>query len=99
MHSYTDNSTQFHSRSHGLGALIGRPRYETAYHPRQLGRLLSRTSQGLVHWLTTGSMPRVSKEMKGDTEFWRVYDPVSHSTRYFDHEDALRVWMEARYYQ
>ena len=99
MHSYTDNSNLFDARSHGLGTLIGRPRYTTAYHPSQLGRLLSRASRSMIHWLTTGSMPRVSKEMQGDTEVWKVHDPVSHCTRYFDHEDELRVWMEGRYYQ
>ncbi len=98
MHTYTERAKLFRP-AHGFDTFIGRSQYQTAYHPSQLGRLLSRASQSLVNWLTTGSMPRVSKQMQGDTLVWKVYDPVSHCTRYFEHEDALRVWMEARYYQ
>ena len=95
MNSYTNNSTP-----HGnFGTLVGRSEYVTAYHPRQFKRLLRRATDAFAHWLTTGSMPRISKAMQGDTEVWKVYDPVSNQTLYFDQENSLRVWMEERYYQ
>lgn len=99
MNSYTDRSVGLEHHRSRLEALIGRTDYTTAYHPKQLGVLLSRVADGVMHWLTTGSMPKISKEMQGETEVWRVYDPVSNRTRYFDNEDGLRVWMEERYYQ
>jgi len=103
MHRYTDHPNLSDACSYGASKLIGRPRYVTAYHPSQLGRLfnpvLKPVGQGLMHWLTGGTMPQVSKEMRGNTEVWKVYDPVAHRTRVFDDIDGLRVWMEARYYQ
>jgi hypothetical protein len=103
MHRYTDNSNLSDARSHGASTLMGRPSYVTAYHPSHLGRLLKPVlqpvGQGLMHWLTGGTMPQVSKEIQGNTEVWKVYDPAAHRTRVFDDIDGLRVWMEARYYQ
>ena len=102
MHRYTDSNLS-DARGHGASTLIGRPRYVTAYHPSQLGclfkRVLKPVGQGLMHWLTGGTMPQVSKEKRGNTDVWQVYDPVAHRTRVFDDIDGLRVWMEARYYQ
>ncbi|MEM9118660.1 MAG: hypothetical protein AAGD09_12365 [Cyanobacteria bacterium P01_F01_bin.56] len=99
MNTYTKNSALFHPSRHGLSAIVNRWQHTTAYHPGQLGQLLNRIGQGVMNWLTTGSLPRVSKTIQGDTEVWKVYDPVSNSTRYFEQELALRVWMEERYYQ
>lgn len=97
MHSYTDHSTVFGRRR--LGSLITDPKYVTAYHPKQFKTLLERTMKAFSHWLTTGNMPRISRDMQGDREVWKVYDPISLQTRYFDEENALRAWMEQRYYQ
>lgn len=98
MNSYTEQSTLLERRHHRFAAFVN-PAYTTAYHPSQLGKLLGRLSHRLMQWLTTGSMPRVTKEMQGDTEVWKVYDPISHVTRHFVEENDLRIWMEARYYQ
>lgn len=97
MNSYTEQSALLEHRQR-LDRLVN-PSYTTAYHPSQLGKLLQRLGQSFTNWLTTGSMPRVSRELQGDTEVWKVYDPFSNATRYFDQENDLRVWMEARYYQ
>jgi hypothetical protein len=98
MNSYTDHSTALEQRHHPLNTLVARNAYITAYHPRHLGTLLAKVGQGLMHWLTTGSLPRIAKTQQGDIEIWKVYDPMSNQTRYFDDEDTLRVWMEERYY-
>lgn len=99
MNSFTDRSTLLEHRRSRLEALVGRSNYITAYHPSQLSRLFSHMFSGIVDWLTKGSMPHISKTMQGDTEVWKVYDPVSNRTLYFEQENALRVWMEERYYQ
>jgi hypothetical protein len=99
MNSYTDHSKSFDRHPNGLNPLAGRVEYITVYHPRQLQPLLKRVMDSIAHWLTSGSMPRISKATQGETEVWRVYDPVSSRTLYFDQEDALRIWMEERYYQ
>ncbi|NER79578.1 MAG: hypothetical protein F6K42_08335 [Leptolyngbya sp. SIO1D8] len=70
----------------------------TAYRPGRLSGVLKQLGQNLVHWLTTGSMPQISKQVQGDTEVWKVHDPVVNRTLYFDHEDALRSWLDKRYY-
>ena len=72
---------------------------DTVYSPSRLRELLTQLGQSIVNWLTTGSMPRVSKHKRGSVEFWRVYDPFSKTVLRFDHEDSLRVWMEQRYYR
>jgi hypothetical protein len=99
MNSVTDHAPSFDHYPRGFTALKGQSEYVTAYHPRQLMPLLKRVMNGIAHWLTTGSMPHISKTVQGDTEVWKVYDPVSSRTLYFDQENALRIWMEERYYQ
>ena len=29
---------------------------------------------------------------------WRVFDPMTEQTVYFDSEEAVRVWLDRRYY-
>jgi len=99
MHSYTEKSALLERRRHHLESLVNQTDYITAYHPSQLGRLLNLLEERFMNWLTTGSMPRVSKALQGDAEVWKVYDPIANRTRYFAEENDLRIWMEARYYQ
>jgi hypothetical protein len=98
VHSYTDRSIRLDHRHRG-SLLRGQSEYITAYHPKQLGPLLKQMMTGIVNWLTTGSMPRISKAVLGETEVWKVVDPMTNRTLYFEEENALRAWMEQRYYQ
>jgi hypothetical protein len=98
MNSYTGRSAALEPRHSQLDVLVSRTAYTTAYHPRHLGTLLARIGKHVMHWLTTGSLPRITKTMQGDTEVWKVYDPITNRTHYFDDEADLRVWMEERYY-
>lgn len=99
MNTYTENSALLQRPPHGLDTIVNRLQYTTAYHPGQVGQLLNQLGQTVMNWLTAGSLPRVSKVMQGETAVWKVYDPVSNCTRYFEQETALRVWMEERYYR
>lgn len=99
MNTYAKNSTLFPTPRHELGAIVDHLQYTTAYHPSKLGHLFNQLGHNVMNWLTTGSLPRVSRTMQNGTEVWKVYDPISNCTRYFDQETALRVWMEERYYQ
>lgn len=99
MNSYTEKSALLERHHRRLAALINHPTYTTAYHPSHLGRLLNLAAHNLSEWLTNGSMPRVSKAHQSGKEVWKVYDPMANRTRYFEQEEALRVWMEERYYQ
>jgi len=98
MNSYTDNSTLLQRQRDRLEALLNRPTY-TAYHPTRIIPLVGRLGKSIVNWMTTGSMPQISKEMQGETEVWRVYDPIAHRTLYFDREETVRAWMDQRYYE
>ncbi|MEM6521141.1 MAG: hypothetical protein AAF892_15355 [Cyanobacteria bacterium P01_D01_bin.71] len=100
MNSYTHKNLSVEQHRSRLETLINRSdSYITAYHPGQLRRLLSHWGQTLVCWLTNGTMPRISKTVQGDTTVWKAYDPISHQTHYFHQENALRIWLEERYYQ
>lgn len=72
---------------------------KTAHRPTNVNRAMKHASHSLVHWLTNGSMPQVTKEYQGEIELWKVYDPLTKKTLYFDHESALRTWMDQRYYR
>ncbi len=100
MNSYTNssNTSLLDLQRQRFEVLLKHP-VNTAYDPGRIGALLENWGQTLVHWLTTGSMPKITKYAQGDTDVWKVYDPMSNRTLYFDHEDALRVWMDQRYYQ
>ncbi|HEY9888201.1 MAG TPA: hypothetical protein V6D02_07350 [Candidatus Obscuribacterales bacterium] len=91
MNSYTNGAT--------FDALQGHGNYITAYHPSHLVTALHQALNHFVNWLTAGSMPHISKVVRGNTETWKVYDPTVGRTLYFVQEDDLRVWMEERYYQ
>lgn len=82
---------------HRLEILLDTPT-KNLYRPSRLATTVRRLSQGLVHWLTEGSTPRITKQVHGGIETWRVYDPVGDRTVYFSHEDSLRTWLEQRYY-
>lgn len=99
MNSYTEKSNVFASNQYASDTLIPPTGYRTTYHPSRLGGIFARLGNHIMHWLTTGSMPRISKQMVGESEIWKMYDPVSRQTAYFDDENALRIWMENRYYQ
>lgn len=99
MNSYTECQTTLERNRDQLEALLGKSGYTTSYFPDRLVSFLGRLGKGAMNWLTTGTMPRVSKTMQGDLETWKVFDPVADQTLYFDDEDALRVWMDTRYYQ
>lgn len=100
MNSYTHKNPALEQHRSRLESIINRSDgYKTAYHPGQLKQLFSRLGQSLVRWLTDGAMPRITETVQGDTVVWRVYDPTSHQTHYFDEENALRIWLETRYYQ
>ena len=71
----------------------------TAYHPGRLSTFLKQLGQTLVTWLTEGSTLKITKRVQGGADVWQVYDPVANRTLHFDHEDALRIWIEQRYYQ
>ena len=99
MNTYTDRSMRLDHHRHHLETLIGNSDYVTAYHPKQLGTRFNQVIDGVMNWLTAGSMPRISKRIHGEAEVWKVYDPATHRTLYFDQEGALRIWLEERYYQ
>ncbi|MEM0979438.1 MAG: hypothetical protein AAGH78_04100 [Cyanobacteria bacterium P01_H01_bin.58] len=71
----------------------------SAYRPNRMGKFFVKLGQGLVHWLTSGDTPKISKFVRGDIEVWQVYDPAISQTLYFDNETELRTWMDQRYYQ
>ena len=99
MNIYTHHSTVVDRQRQDLEVLIGRTEhdYTTAYHPRHLIKLLAQFGKGVVNWLTAGSLPRVSKEFRGNREIWTVYDPMLERTLRFDDESGLRAWIEDRY--
>ena len=101
MDSYTKtpNKTLLDLQRERLEALLLNHPTNTAYRPGRLGQLLSQLGQRLVHWLADGSTPKISKRTNGDTEVWKVYDPVADRTLYFDQEDAVRIWIDERHYQ
>lgn len=72
---------------------------QNVYRLGRIRELFAWLGNGAVNWLTTGSQPKVSKQVRGDVEFWRVYDPISKHALQFDNEDMLRTWMEQRYYR
>jgi hypothetical protein len=56
-----------------------------------LSRLLERISERLE--------PQVSlRRDRSGAIVWQVYDPMTEQNSYFDSEDAVRVWLDQRYY-
>lgn len=46
------------------------------------------------------NQPQIRKIVdRFDNTYWHVYDPQTHQRFTFDHEAAVRQWLEQRYYQ
>lgn len=99
MNSYTEYQATLEQNRDQLEVLLRKSDDTTSYFPNRLVGFLSRVGQTVMNWLTAGTMPRVSRTMQGELEVWKVFDPISERTLYFDDENALRVWMDTRYYE
>ncbi len=54
----------------------------------------------LLNFLTGSQTLNIVKRSRPDgTVQWIVYDPNTEHPRFFDSEQAVRVWLEQRYYQ
>ncbi|PSN20845.1 hypothetical protein C7271_00180 [filamentous cyanobacterium CCP5] len=53
----------------------------------------------LLHRLINNDEPRITQLTIGNTEVWKVYDPVHRCHHSFKTEDDVRVWLEQRHYQ
>ncbi len=94
MNSYTNsNQLPLEQQRRHLEALIQTPQTSRD----GLGKALTQLGQGMVNWLTQGSQPRITTTQRGDTEMWKVQDPIDGQVLYFDHEDQVRAWLEGRH--
>lgn len=100
MNSYSKfpNTTLLDLQRQRFEVLLNQPT-NSAYRPSRIGTLLKHLGRSLLCWLTAGDMPRISKQSDQGVETWRVYDPLTTHVRHFEHEDALRTWLEQRYSQ
>ncbi|NEQ55682.1 MAG: hypothetical protein F6K11_37175, partial [Leptolyngbya sp. SIO3F4] len=60
--------------------------------------LLRAAGKWLVKTLTEGNQLRVWTQETSDGTRWYVRNPDDNMQHQFDSEEALRVWLEARYY-
>ncbi|MGD1908634.1 MAG: hypothetical protein ACFB0C_21980 [Leptolyngbyaceae cyanobacterium] len=94
MNSYTNsNQLPLEQQRRHLEALLQTP----SSSGNGLSQALTQMGKGLVHWLTSGSQPRITQIQRGDTEMWKVYDPIDSQVLYFDHEDQVRAWLDDRH--
>ena len=61
---------------------------------------LSRFAQALLEFLTGENTLSIKKQQSAQGEtIWTVYDCATDTRRTFDSQQAVRVWLETRYYQ
>ncbi|HEY9735948.1 MAG TPA: hypothetical protein V6D06_06680, partial [Trichocoleus sp.] len=60
---------------------------------------IQRLLEALLNTLAPSQQPRVSCFERHGQTFWSVYDPISRKTEQLDSEEAVRIWLERRYYQ
>ncbi|MEM9002808.1 MAG: hypothetical protein AAGE59_04680 [Cyanobacteria bacterium P01_F01_bin.86] len=68
-----------------------------AYSPKSFATFCKRLGQPVLHWLTEGSDLKIREQTQAGTQGWEVYDSVTNETLHFEHEEALRTWLEQRY--
>lgn len=67
-------------------------------HPDPHARL-QRVIDTLLNLLVPSDQPQVRRSQNRQGQpLWSVYDPVSHTTQVFASEEAVRIWLEQRYY-
>ncbi|NJL87929.1 MAG: hypothetical protein HC886_21235 [Leptolyngbyaceae cyanobacterium SM1_1_3] len=64
-----------------------------------IAQLLAQAGTTLLNLMTHGDQPRISVREVNGAEIWHAYDPVSNRRAVFNSEEALRSWLEDRYYQ
>lgn len=99
MNSFThDSQTLLEQRRQRLEATLRQTTEQIVHRPSRLRQVFNHIGHALVHWLTQGDTPRIQRFTQGETEVWKVYDPIDHRTHYFTQEDDVRSWLDQRYY-
>jgi len=99
MNSFTyETKTRLEQHRQQLENLLHPSNCEIVYRPSRLHKFWSQCINVVIQRLTAGNEPRISLRTVGDTEVWKVYDPVDSSLHYFTHEDEVRAWLDQRYY-
>ncbi|MGD1856518.1 MAG: hypothetical protein ACFB2W_19945 [Leptolyngbyaceae cyanobacterium] len=61
-------------------------------------QLLRTAGQWLVHTFAEGDQLRIWTQTSKQGDLWCVHDPVAGAKHQFASEEALRTWIEQRYY-
>jgi hypothetical protein len=99
MDSFTHNPRLIEQQRQRLEKIVHQGTPSSAPHRKRWQQLLTQAANAWVHWLTAGNAPRIQRAIVGETEIWRVYDPVDQRTHYFDQEHEVRVWLDQRFNQ
>lgn len=60
---------------------------------------IGQASRFLVNQLVRRNEPKIHQTInRQGTASWKVYDPITEQTSYFDSEQNVRQWIENRYY-
>ncbi|MFE4106894.1 hypothetical protein [Almyronema epifaneia] len=66
----------------------------------QMAPLARTLATQLLNWLAANDQPQINERYcSKQGRYWEVYDPITQSRQTFDSEQALRVWLEQRYYE
>lgn len=102
MNSYPDfseatpDATLLDLQRHRLEVLLDSS-VKSAHRPNWVTTALKTWGQQLVHWLTEGSMLRISNHTQDGKPGWTAYDPIGDRLLQFESEEALRTWIDQRY--
>ena len=100
MKSFTYETTNsLEQKRKQLEKILHEGKYETAYSPSRLIKLCQKAFDWAVNWLTVENDVHIRHKIRGGREVWKVYDPISKSSRSFSTEDEVRVWIEQRFYR
>ncbi|NEQ49665.1 MAG: hypothetical protein F6K11_05965 [Leptolyngbya sp. SIO3F4] len=70
-----------------------------ALYVHYLANLIQKLGCGLVHFLSGGSDLIITQYNQGNIHTWQVYDSLTDKTLYFEHQEALHIWIEQHYNQ
>lgn len=81
-----------------LEVLVNQPKAVSLVKVR-LQQALTVLGRGFVNHFAATAEPRIYSRQRGGKTVWHAYDPITQRRQQFSSEEALRCWLDQRYYQ
>jgi hypothetical protein len=99
MNSTTNFSNNFDLQRQRFEQLIQQEATSTTRQKSAFSQALINFGSRVVNFLTGEPEIRIWQKTRNGHSVWFAYDPITDKKQRFDSEEAVRQWLECRYYE